>query len=134
MIIEQDHQKAVARRVAEGKAFKAALDTGNTGVSVLPDQKAGRSKNTREKKLNLNSARKYKPVTKPAGVLFHDPNTQRIRAYYMYKGTRKSHGCQLAYGQDVALRVLLKWQWSQHERRYPNDKCPWKLDIEPGIQ
>eukprot|EP00974_Lingulodinium_polyedra_P023395 2259511-Lingulodinium_polyedra.AAC.1 len=52
----------------------------------------------------------------PNSFLFHDPSTNRVRAYFSTpQGFRTTHGVNLSKGdiRDILVE-LLKWSWSKH--------------------
>ena len=110
-----EHLKKVQAQRAEAGAFREAVSTGNAGVTPSSKRPEAKDK-VISVKLSLANAKLYCP---PHTVLFHCPNTHRIRGYYCFGGARPSHGCLLAHGQDIACRVVLAWLWERHLRAHP---------------
>ena len=108
----------------EGRAFREALESGNAGVPALSKAKVHVGREVKQR-LDLTTCKRYTP---PSTVLFHDTKANRIRGYY--GPDRISHGCQLSYGLDIAIRVVLEWCWARHIDFHPDQTCPYIFEFE----
>ena len=113
----EELQEKTRDRARDAQTFRNAVQAGEAGVPKRQEggssaSSSGPAQKTltiaKTIKLDLNKAKKYKP---DRAVLHHCPYSQRIRGFCEWLPSRDSHGCSLAYGQDVACRVVLSWLW-----------------------
>ena len=119
----EDWHKALQRQKHDSKTFRQQLYSGNAGVPAPSADDVSVGSLQRKTKLHLRTAKRYAPRDV---LLFHDPVANRLRGY-MDKARGPSHGCSLSVEQDVACRVVLKFLWDQHLKRFPDEVCPHDL-------
>ena len=98
------------------------MASGGAGVDALPQENATRTEKFAQR-LDLVSARVYLP---PGSHMAHEPRFSRIGGYSTANG-KHNHRCQLSYGVDVAVRVVLVWLWKQYLEAHPQEKCPYEF-------
>ena len=96
------------------------MSTGGAGVDPPQEEKAPKQKKVTQQ-LDLISVRPYLP---PNSHIAHESRFNRVRGYSTACG-KHNHKCQLSYGVDVAVRVVLRWLWAQHLLAHPDEKCPY---------
>ena len=117
--------KACKIQSDECKYFKHAVESGNAGVpshDKIPQRK-GRAVLQR---LDLTNAKRYAP---PDVMIYHETTQNRIKGF-LDRGRGQSHSCAMAYGLDVALRVVLVWCWDRHIERHPSETCPFDFPFD----
>lgn len=125
-------QEKCRDRARDASTFRNAVETGGAGVRGGQSSGAAPSGHLvidKKIKLDLNKARKYKP---DKSVLHHCPYSERIRGFCEWLPGRDSHGCSLAYTQDVAVRVVLTWLWSMWSLSNPGKPIPYEFPLEKG--
>ena len=116
----KDHIKNAKNLNDEGKAFRHVVDSGNAGVPAQ-EQRSLPTGRAVTQRLDLTVAKRYAP---PDVMLYHETTQDGIKGL-LGRGRGRSHSCSMAYGLDVALRVVLVWCWDRHLERNPGQTCPF---------
>ena len=117
-----DQLQAESHRAAAGTSLREAVQSGNAGFRPSSSGAGLKLGGKVMGQLSLVTANTYKP---PHTILYHDPMQCRIRGFYGPKRVGKS--CNLADGQDVAIRFVLVQMWQLHTRAHQGEQCPWSF-------